>query len=156
MRQFRFGGEGSGLGGVFNFAPFACQLVRSNYSHLDLCARLPHDATVLPPNVSIVPGTAVTIHGSKIDTHQNIIYLEEVPAHVEVAGNEVNDGSGQRGILVMNVTESINLGGPVFSELLARAAEGRRWLSYSIGASNWNGPTIPGGALPKELQPFQF
>jgi hypothetical protein len=36
FNEFRFGGEGHGLAGVYNFAPFACQLVHSNYSHLDL------------------------------------------------------------------------------------------------------------------------
>ncbi len=154
IRQFRFGGEGSGLGGVFNFAPFACQLVQSSFSHLDLCARIPHTATAVPPNVSLSM-SAITIEDSQLDTHQNILRLEEVPAHVEVSGNELRDGSGA-GILVFNVSSSINLTGPVFSELLARAAQGRRWLSYSIGKSNWNGPTLSGGVLPGPLRPFEF
>ena len=46
MHGFRFGGEGHGLGGVWNFAPFACDLVQSPYSHLTLCGRVPHNATV--------------------------------------------------------------------------------------------------------------
>ena len=155
MRRFRFGGEGSGLGGVFNFAPFACHLVRSNFSHLDLCGRIPHSATVAPPNTSIVPGSSITIVGSLVDTHQNILRLEEIPTHVDVSSNELRDGSGN-GTLVFNVTDTIDLSGPLFADLLARASVGRRWLSYSVGKSNWNGPTTSGGVLPKELLPFVF
>jgi hypothetical protein len=70
LRGFRFGGEGGGMAGIFNFAPLACQLVQSPYSHMDLCGRIPHDAQALPPNVSIVPGSAITITESQIDTHQ--------------------------------------------------------------------------------------
>ena len=46
--------------------------------------------------------------------------------------------------------------GPLYSSLLARAEEERHWLSYSIGPSNWNGPTPTAGMLPKELQPFAY
>ena len=155
MRRFRFGGEGSGLGGVFNFAPFACHLVRSNFSHLDLCARIPHTAPRAPPNTSIVPGSSIAILGSLVDTHQNILRLEEIPTHVEVSGNELRDGSGN-GTLVFNITDTIDLSGPLFTELLSRASVGRRWLSYSIGKSNWNGPTTSGGVMPTELRPFEF
>lgn len=95
MKQFRFGGEGSGLGGVYNFAPLACQLVQSTYSHMDLCGRIPHDAVVVPPNVSIVPGSAIVIQDSQIDTHQPIVLMEEVPAHLDVSGNELRDGYGR-------------------------------------------------------------
>ena len=99
-------------GGVYNFAPFACQLVQSTYSHMDLCGRIPHDAVVVPPNVSIVPGSSVVITGSQLDTHQAIIFLEEVPAHVDVSGNELRDGAAP-GILVLNLTKSLNLSGTV-------------------------------------------
>lgn len=56
LREFRFGGEGAGMGGIYNFAPFACQLVQSPYSHMDLCKRIPHDSAGIPANSSIVPG----------------------------------------------------------------------------------------------------
>lgn len=79
MRAFRFGGEGSGLGGVWNFAPFACELVASPYSRLDICARIPHGATTLPKTTTILPGSAITITDSGIDTHQEVIELVEVP-----------------------------------------------------------------------------
>ena len=105
-------------GGVYNFAPFACQLVQSTYSHMDLCGRIPHDAVVVPPNVSIVPGSSVVITGSQLDTHQAIIFLEEVPAHVDVSGNELRDGAAP-GILVLNVTKSLNLSGIVIPRNVA-------------------------------------
>ena len=41
-------------------------------------------------------------------------------------------------------------------EFLARATQGRRWLSYSIGKSNWNGPTLSGGILPEPLRPYEY
>ena len=44
----------------------------------------------------------------------------------------------------------------VLGKLLERAQQERRWLSYSIGPSNWNGPTLTSGMLPKELQPFSY
>ena len=79
---------------------------------MDLCGRIPHDAVVVPPNVSIVPGSSVVITGSQLDTHQAIIFLEEVPAHVDVSGNELRDGAAP-GILVLNLTKSLNLSGTV-------------------------------------------
>lgn len=72
MHAFRFGGEGGGLGGIWNFAPFACELVPSPYSHLELCARIPHNASTLPAATTVVPGAAITITDSAIDTHQEV------------------------------------------------------------------------------------
>ena len=64
MRAFRFGGEGGGMAGIYNFAPFACELVPSPYSHLDVCATIPHNASSLPPNSTVLGGTAISITGT--------------------------------------------------------------------------------------------
>jgi hypothetical protein len=159
MRGFRFGGEGAGMAAIYNFAPLACELVPSPYSHMDLCGRVPHGAPALPPNVSLVPGAAITLTGSQLDTHQPIVYAAELPAHVTVAENELRDGTAP-GIPVLD-TSALNLSAPLFAALFARASAGaapgqaRRWLSYNVDdASNWNGPTAAGGALPQQLWPY--
>jgi len=92
-RAFRFGGEGYGLGAVWNFSPFACELVQSPYSHLNLCSRVPHNATLpLPPSVDVIPGSAVSIVDSQVDTHQAVITLVEVPNAISVRDNELRAG----------------------------------------------------------------
>ena len=84
----------------------------------------------------------------------------ELPAHITVKENELRDGSGI-GIAVLN-TSALQLNAPVFTELFKRvsgtveaSASNRQWLSYNVAdASNWNGPTQHGSALPEELWPY--
>ena len=57
-------------------------------------------------------------------------------------------------------TSSLNLSSPLYQELFRIVGSGdvptqqRQWLSYTIAASNWNGPTGHGGELPEELWPY--
>eukprot|EP00040_Diaphanoeca_grandis_P005372 m.32587 g.32587 ORF g.32587 m.32587 type:complete len:543 (+) comp16666_c1_seq2:178-1806(+) len=155
MTQFRFGGEGKGMSGVYNFAPFACQEVISQYSHMALCGRIPHTATAVPPNTSIVPGSALTITNSQIDTHQAIVLAIEVPAHVTVSENELRPGSSsQPTIFVINI--AADLSQPLFATLfhIVSDMDSLVTLSYDISASNWNGPTMHEAALPQQLWPY--
>ena len=162
LHQFRFGGEGNGLGGIYNFAPFACQLMQSLFSHMMTCGRVNQSVPTIPANVSIVPGSAITITESLVDTHQAIIMAIELPAHITVKENELRDGRGE-GITVLN-TSALKLDAPLFAELFARAtgtdeagASNRQWLSYDVASpSNWNGPTQHGAQLPEELFPYTF
>jgi hypothetical protein len=164
MRAFRFGGEGNGLGGVFNFAPFACELVPSPYSHLDICARVPHNATALPKNTTILAGTAITITDSLIDTHQEIIQLVEIPAAISVRTNQVMAGAkvpGRQGAApLITLANGTDLRAPVFSAMfeMAAASWGRHLplLRYDLDSeTNWNGgSTLGASGLPPEMLPF--
>lgn len=158
MRGFRFGGEGHGLGGVWNFAPFACDLVQSPYSHLTLCGRVPHNATVLPPDTHFVAGGAVTIVDSGIDTHQAVITLAEVPDAITLRENELRPGSAP-GVPVLALADGVDLRAPAFDLMFALASEamGRDLplLRFDVDSgTNWNGPPLGASLLPPEMQPF--
>ena len=153
LRAFRFGGEGDGMGGVWNFAPFACQLVQSPYSHLDLCARVPHDAPSLPPDVHTVPSTAVTIEDSELDVHDNgVLTLVEVPSVISLRGSELK--YLQHPVLALD--NGTDLRSPAFAAMFARAAaDPVPLLRYDLtSASNWDGPPHPRQQLPPEMLPF--
>ena len=164
MRAFRFGGEGGGLGGVFNFAPFACELVPSPFSHLDICARVPHNATTLPNGTTILPGSAITITDSQIDTHQEIIELVEVPAAISVRANEVRAGrsmpSRPGGVPLLTLANGTDLSSPAFAAMfeMAAASWGRHLplLRYDVDSDTcWNGPgPLDASLLPPEMLPF--
>eukprot|EP00038_Savillea_parva_P013867 m.213055 g.213055 ORF g.213055 m.213055 type:complete len:572 (-) comp26353_c0_seq1:183-1898(-) len=154
--NFRFGGEGHGLGGVYNFVPFACNLTQSPFSHLDLCGRLAHNASSLPlpHTVDIEPSGAIQITLSEIDTHQPIILLEEVPAKISVWESIVRDGSGS-GIPVVAPAADVDLSSPYFNAVFTMAANRHLpILAYSVSPTNWDGPTASAGALPPEMLPF--
>lgn len=158
MRGFRFGGEGHGLGGVWNFAPFACDLVQSPYTHLTLCGRIPHNATSLPRSTTIVAGGALSVVDSGIDTHQAVITLVEVPNAIIVRENELRPGSSP-GVPVLTLADGVDLGVPAFSLMFAMAAEswGRHLplLRYDVDSgTNWNGPALGASLLPPEMLPF--
>jgi len=158
MRGFRFGGEGHGLGGVWNFAPFACDPVQSPYSHLELCGRIPHNATSLPKATTIVAGGALTIVDSGIDTHQAVITLVEVPDSIALRENELRPGASP-GVAVIALADGVDLRTPVFSAMFELASEafGRDLplLRFDVDSgTNWNGPSLGTSLLPPEMLPF--
>jgi hypothetical protein len=59
----------------------------------------------LPPNTSIVPGAAISIVNSQIDTHQQIVLAVELPAHVTISENELRDGPGEAMLQVHQLTQ---------------------------------------------------
>ena len=153
-RAFRFGGEGNGMGGFWNFSPFACHLVRSPYSHLDLCERIPHNATALPPNTSVIPGSALTLADSLVDTHENpVLTLVEVPNALSIRANQMRYVRQP----LIRVWPDGDLTAPAFSLQFALAASFKDdpLLRYDVTSNtNWNGPPHPEAQLPQEMLPF--
>ena len=149
MRDFRFGGEGHGLGGVYNFAPFVCELTPSPYSHLNLCGRIPHNASALPDKTTLAPDASVSISSSLIDTHQPILSLAEVPSHIALQNNAAWDPAWP-----LVSFDAAEMGSPGMRAMLAlAAAAGSQTLAFNV-ASNWHGSAPSAEVLPQELWPF--
>jgi hypothetical protein len=146
LRDFRMGGEGHGLGGIYNFAPFG------PYSGLDLCGRIPLNSTVLPNGTDIEPAGFIQVTSSVLDTHQPMIVLEEVPSKISVWENLIWDGGG---FPVLSPGEGVNLSSPLFTAAFTFAiARKSTMLSYNVADTNWNGPPAAVPMLPAELLPF--
>lgn len=152
LRDFRMGGEGNGLGGIYNFAPFTCILIQSPYSKLDLCGRIPLNASSLPNGTDTEPAGFVQVTGSVLDTHQPMVVLEEVPSKVSITESLIWDGGN---FPVLGLGDGVNLSSPLFvAAFTAAVARQNAMLTYTVDGTNWNGPATSVQTLPPELLPF--
>jgi hypothetical protein len=178
VKNFRFGGESSGLPAIVNFAPYACrEVIEKPDLETEMCGRLNRSGPIAPGGIRGSGGASIVIEGSVFSSHpQADIVLEEVPSLLVLRDNWDNnaaaDGLHQvcreadapRGpcYSLVAVADEIDLDGPYMSTANVRGLRARPVFRIETmwnrpDAADWPADAQPAAVfdLPVQLQPFQ-
>ena len=178
VKNFRFGGESSGLPALVNFAPYACrEVIQKPDLETEMCGRLNRSGPQVQGGVRGSGGSSIVIEGSVFSSHaSHEIVLEEVPSMLVLRDNWDNnaaaDGLHQRCrqpgqgpcYKLIGVPHELDLDGPYLDWAYKRGIRARPVFKIE---TMWNPPSVklatepmdtePASVfdLPQQLQPFQ-
>jgi hypothetical protein len=178
VRNFRFGGESTGLPALVNFAPYACrEVIQKPDLETEMCGRMKRAGSQVQGGVRGSGGSSILIEGSVFSSHaSHDIMLEEVPSLLVLRDNWNNnaaaDGLHQKCqqpgkgpcYKMVGVPKELDLDGPYMDVANQRGIRARPVFKIE---TMWNPPSVhlatepadvgPAAVfdLPQQLQPFQ-